>query len=439
MQLIRKYTMFKILQGDYQSFGIDDQGKKTSLHHKIELFNLMFNQLNLFTFLNLDEIAIGEKYCISLEVGADFLLPQSHYNWMTKHPTYNLPTLDILPMPQRIWDDSKNGLVHWIVSWSSEGFMNDVIDFDKLLHGLNCQSHPQNLTYATGSEVGVPGVVNLGADFVRETYNINVINASNLFYFCYKSTEDVSVSDFISKKSADLYNKKINSYTSICYNFQPRMHRAIIIAHMQHRHHDTNSIHSYGMLTASHARLRSYGNHFEYLEPEFKSLISRDTALKTQFAEDDIDLTENQAPTINFEHALHSNFHIVTETVPRGKETINFKRTFITEKSYKPFYMMQPFIIFGNKHTIKTLKYRGYDTFDKWVDHSYDEVTNECDRLKMFLVELDRLHNISQKEWSKMLYDMLPGLLQNVHSVTRREIKSSTTDLTGILLKFFNT
>jgi hypothetical protein len=436
--------MFKILQGDYQSFGMDDKGTDTSLHHKIELFNLMFNQLNIFTFINLDEIDIGEKYCISLEVGVDFLESRSHYNWMTDHPVYNLPTLDThdtLPMPARIWNDSESGLVHWIVSWPAEGFMNDFIDFDKLLHGLNCQSHPQNLTYATGTEVGVPGVVNLGADFVRETYNINVINASNLFYFCYKSIEDAIVTDFISKKSTDLYNKKINSYTSICYNFQPRMHRAIVIAYLQYKKYDTNSIHSYCMPTAPHPRLKSYDthNHFEYLEPAFKFLISRDTALKTQFAEDDIDLTENQAPSINFEHALHSSFHIVTETIPSHTEKINFKRTFITEKSYKPFYMMQPFIIFGNKHTIKTLRYRGYDTFDKWVDHSYDEVTDHGDRLKMFLAELDRLHNIPQKEWSQMLYDMLPGLLQNVHLVTRSELKSSTTDLTEILLRFFNT
>jgi hypothetical protein len=59
--------------------------------------------------------------------------------------------------------------------------------------------------------------------------------------------------------------------------------------------------------------------------------------------------------------------NIVTETM------CNNESIFITEKTYKPIYMCQPFIIFGNPHSLKKLKEYGFKTFDKWWDESYDE------------------------------------------------------------------
>jgi hypothetical protein len=60
----------------------------------------------------------------------------------------------------------------------------------------------------------------------------------------------------------------------------------------------------------------------------------------------------------------------VTETLTE-KDVV-----FITEKTYKPIYVCQPFIIVGNTYTLKKMKELGFKTFDKWWDESYD---NELD------------------------------------------------------------
>ena len=75
--------------------------------------------------------------------------------------------------------------------------------------------------------------------------------------------------------------------------------------------------------------------------------------------------------SLNIEAHLDCFLNIVTETL------FNSESIFISEKTYKPIYLCQPFIIFGNPHTLKKLKQLGYKTFDKWIDESYD---NEPDR-----------------------------------------------------------
>ena len=54
------------------------------------------------------------------------------------------------------------------------------------------------------------------------------------------------------------------------------------------------------------------------------------------------------------QHALHSVLHITTETAQTP-------HTIITEKSYKPFLMMQPFITIGNQYNIARLREMGLE------------------------------------------------------------------------------
>ena len=60
--------------------------------------------------------------------------------------------------------------------------------------------------------------------------------------------------------------------------------------------------------------------------------------------------------------------------------------------------MCQPFIIFGNPHTLKKLKELGYKTFDKWWDESYD---NEIDTNKRFDKIVNILEHISESDMDK--------------------------------------
>lgn len=91
---------------------------------------------------------------------------------------------------------------------------------------------------------------------------------------------------------------------------------------------------------------------------------------------------------LNIQSHLDCFVNIVTETL------FDVDNIFLSEKIYKPIYLCQPFIVFGNPYTLKKLKKLGYKTFDKWWDESYD---NEIDVHKRFIKIVNILEKIS--EW----------------------------------------
>lgn len=91
---------------------------------------------------------------------------------------------------------------------------------------------------------------------------------------------------------------------------------------------------------------------------------------------------------LNIQSHLDCFVNIVTETL------FDVDNIFLSEKIYKPIYLCQPFIVFGNPYTLKKLKQLGYKTFDKWWDESYD---NEIDVHKRFIKIVNILEKIS--EW----------------------------------------
>jgi hypothetical protein len=95
---------------------------------------------------------------------------------------------------------------------------------------------------------------------------------------------------------------------------------------------------------------------------------------------------------LNIQVHLDCFINIVTETL------FDVDTIFISEKTYKPIYLCQPFIIFGNPHTLKKLKELGYKTFEKWWDESYD---NEIDINKRFDKIVNILEQISEWDMNK--------------------------------------
>ena len=92
-----------------------------------------------------------------------------------------------------------------------------------------------------------------------------------------------------------------------------------------------------------------------------------------------------------WEQANNSLIHVVTETVAHGK------RNHLTEKSFKPIVMQQPFIIQSCRGSLEYLRRYGFRTFDEYWDESYDEADDQVRTYKIGQL-LESLHNMSQKE-----------------------------------------
>ena len=380
-----------------------------------------YDRFRLYKYKTLDQIPEGKKYFVNLSMYYDLLEYYGLYS------THNIP----FPMPKRIWQDSANGLVHWIIDYNTECNQLDGVDcfnITDLTTSLN--TVPKNITLITGA-----ATVNTGKSLI-ENFEYNVVTGVELwgFWACDEPYDE----RYQRQKLNSIYNKDILSYKSLNYNRLPRQHRTVIVAHQMH-HNYTEALYSLSAIKnrPKHIRWWEWRPHFPEYEKEFLKLEEPvDIYCKLpeenyQESQSPIDLQLNLADKAGWNHALNSSFQLVTETHP-----FYLKYPFITEKSLKPLGMLMPFIQSAPQHNVKHLREYGVRTFDKWIDHSYDNEPDDIVRLRMVLKEFDRLYAISKEQWADMLVEMLPDLLHNAFLLKQAPMHSVESQLIPIFMKF---
>ena len=105
---------------------------------------------------------------------------------------------------------------------------------------------------------------------------------------------------------------------------------------------------------------------------------------------DDCDLSQNQASGLEVEAHKETFVSIVSETR-------YFNSLFFSEKTFKPIYCLQPFIIINANGSLEHLKNLGFQTFNKWWDESYDEAPTLRDKLQKIKDIIKRLSKLSDK------------------------------------------
>lgn len=70
---------------------------------------------------------------------------------------------------------------------------------------------------------------------------------------------------------------------------------------------------------------------------------------------------------------------------------------YLTEKVYKPIRAGQLFLIQGPPGTVNYLRSLGFDTFDDFIDHSYDQIPDWRTRTDMVLHQLDKIYDQIQE------------------------------------------
>jgi hypothetical protein len=72
---------------------------------------------------------------------------------------------------------------------------------------------------------------------------------------------------------------------------------------------------------------------------------------------------------------IDTYFSVVTETV------FTYPYSFRTEKIWKPIAIGHPWIAVANKGFYRDIRNLGFRTFDKLIDESFDDITDNLDRL----------------------------------------------------------
>tara|TARA_Y100000114_G_scaffold156519_1_gene183940 strand:+ start:3484 stop:4701 length:1218 start_codon:yes stop_codon:yes gene_type:complete len=74
-----------------------------------------------------------------------------------------------------------------------------------------------------------------------------------------------------------------------------------------------------------------------------------------------------------------------------------------TEKTTLGFHSKKPFVVLGQKHTLKELKRKGYKTFHPFINESYDDIDNNDNRFFQVIKEFEKLLLLSEDDFLKFV------------------------------------
>ena len=204
----------------------------------------------------------------------------------------------------------------------------------------------------------------------------------------------------------DIINKTKFEKRVLCYNRRPKIYRRYVFYKFY-----TNPIlwdNSYISLNAK--MNESYKDCTLKLGINKNELISFYENHNQIWTFDGDSLDENSVNIItNFDIDYHKKtfLSLVTESM------VDEGYLCISEKTSKPIYGCQPFIIVGNVGTIKKLREMGYKTFNRWWDESYDDVVLFTDRCDKILKILETICTMSDDDIMNMYDEMKDVLIHN--------------------------
>jgi len=109
----------------------------------------------------------------------------------------------------------------------------------------------------------------------------------------------------------------------------------------------------------------------------------------------------------NFKEVTDSLVYVPTETVYFGR------RTHITEKTFKAIALEMPFVLVAPAGSLDYMREYGFKTFGDIFDESYDQETNDIQRIEKVVKLLKDLDSLSVKERQQIHRACLPAVEHN--------------------------
>ena len=128
-----------------------------------------------------------------------------------------------------------------------------------------------------------------------------------------------------------------------------------------------------------------------YTDQTPNDVLSTNTVQPNSF-----DSHSNESAYIEMRHqtAFNTSFlHVVMESI------YTEKKHYLTEKTFKPIVLQQPFVLVGSCGTLGYLKSYGFKTFDNWWDESYDEIRDPEERLEAIA---DVVNYVAGLDWQQL-------------------------------------
>ena len=194
----------------------------------------------------------------------------------------------------------------------------------------------------------------------------------------------------------------------LCYNRRPHEYRKILVWYMlNNKMIWNNSLVSLGI--KSHYSKSNFDIINAYLHNNELSneIVEYFESNKEDIKFSDYSLTNHLGLSMIEEEHNRTFVSLVTES------SIDNNVLFISEKTYKPIFAQQPFIIMGNPNTLEYLRSIGFKTFSDWWDESYDNELDVKKRMDKIFNIVESLCSKSLDELTQMRMDMKEILIHN--------------------------
>ena len=109
------------------------------------------------------------------------------------------------------------------------------------------------------------------------------------------------------------------------------------------------------------------------------------------------EVSSDSSASIEWTDEQQFDIHIIPETL------FDTTKTHLTEKSFKPIVMGQPFIMIGCPNSLRYIKTYGFKTFDSVWDESYDTEPSPTVRLEKIKNLIYAIAKLSVDEYQKLL------------------------------------
>lgn len=125
---------------------------------------------------------------------------------------------------------------------------------------------------------------------------------------------------------------------------------------------------------------------------------------------------DTQDKSVNLAQEFDLSFYQKTFCSVVSESSVEQGKLFFSEKTSKPLFAKQPFIMVGNPYSLQKLHELGFKTFNEFWDESYDLEKSFERRLEKILNVMEEINKKSLIELQQMLLDM-EGILEHNHRV----------------------
>jgi hypothetical protein len=335
----------------------------------------------------------------------NYIIPVGVHNdphtWAGGESTTNESVISLFEFINEIYlNDLINKRAHLLIDSSLEGYHEDWV-FDFFHKECEKRNIPADrIIFVTGNSI-VEERYEMWLKDNPKNLKINPLPYSHFENDVYLTSKDMLEENDLPTYEAQVTHKENNLENIKLYNNlnkKPRQHRIWFYSKLFHNNLLDKGLVSMNQIDISQRRYCGDFMEQEYVEEFAKTLPSLIYGVSNE-----IEDTGYYINRVNHKVCDDSWISVISEARFEDEEgTI-----FLSEKVFKPVASHHPFIIMGNKHSLREMKKLGYKTFSNWIDESYDELDNleRMDAIIKVLKDIDKIEN--KLEWFKSMEEVL--------------------------------